>query len=291
LHDDFPIGECVLELRRSKTLMPNLGHRRSRVRRGHIAVIEMPAWERQDMSDQGHIVVVDDEKDVRETFGEYLESRGYEVSLAESGAALRECVARKAPDLVLLDLNLPGEDGLSLARFLREETDSAFIMVTAADDTIDRVIGLELGADDYVGKPVDLRELAARVKTVLRRSAKAAPIATPDAGDVRKVAFGNFVLDLDGHELTDRNGANVELTTMEFDLLAAFVERPNRVLTRDQLLDMAHHRRWDPYDRSIDIRIARLRRKIERDPQKPEIIKTVRGAGYIFIPDGKGPDI
>lgn len=242
------------------------------------------------MSDQGHIVIVDDEKDVRETFGDYLASRGYEVSLAESGAALRECVAQKAPDLVLLDLNMPGEDGLSLARFLREETDSAFIMVTAADDTVDRVIGLELGADDYVGKPVDLRELAARVKTVLRRSGRD-PVAKPDAGDLRKVAFGNFVLDLDGHELTDRNGAVVELTTMEFDLLAAFVERPNRVLTRDQLLDMAHHRRWDPYDRSIDIRIARLRRKIERDPQKPEIIKTVRGAGYIFIPDGKGPDI
>lgn len=243
------------------------------------------------MSEQGHIVIVDDEKDVRETFGDYLASRGYEVSLAESGAALRECVAQKAPDLVLLDLNMPGEDGLSLARFLREETDSAFIMVTAADDTVDRVVGLELGADDYVGKPVDLRELAARVKTVLRRSGRDPSIARPDAGDVRKVAFGNFVLDLDGHELTDQNGAVVELTTMEFDLLAAFVERPNRVLTRDQLLDMAHHRRWDPYDRSIDIRIARLRRKIERDPQKPEIIKTVRGAGYIFIPDGKGPDI
>ena len=238
------------------------------------------------MSDQGHIVVVDDEQDVRETFGEYLASRGYEVSLAESGAALRACVAQKAPDLVLLDLNMPGEDGLSLARFLREETDSAFIMVTAADDTVDRVIGLELGADDYVGKPVDLRELAARVKTVLRRSGRDQAIGKPDAGDVRKVAFGNFVLDLDGHELTDRDGAVVELTTMEFDLLVAFVERPNRVLTRDQLLDMAHHRRWDPYDRSIYIRIARLRRKIEDDPTKPRVIKTVRGAGYIFVPGG-----
>lgn len=242
------------------------------------------------MSDQGHIVIVDDEKDVRETFGEYLEGRGYEVSLADSGAALRDCIAQKAADLVLLDLNMPGEDGLSLARFLREETESAFIMVTAADDAVDRVIGLELGADDYVGKPVDLRELAARIKSVLRRSGRET-VARPETGDVRKVAFGSFVLDLDGHELTDRNGAVVELTTMEFDLLSAFVERPNRVLTRDQLLDMAHHRRWDPYDRSIDIRIARLRRKIERDPQKPEIIKTVRGAGYIFIPDGKGPEI
>lgn len=242
------------------------------------------------MSDQGHIVIVDDERDVRETFGEYLSGRGYDVSLAESGTALRECIARKAAHLVLLDLNLPGEDGLSLARFLREETDAAFIMVTAADDTVDRVIGLELGADDYIGKPVDLRELAARVKTVLRRNVRA-EVARPDGGKVRKVAFGSFVLDLDGHELADREGAVVELTTMEFDLLTAFVEHPNRVLTRDQLLDMAHHRRWDPFDRSIDIRIARLRRKIERDPQKPEIIKTVRGAGYIFLPDGKGPDL
>jgi two-component system phosphate regulon response regulator OmpR len=242
------------------------------------------------MSDQGHIVIVDDEPDVRETFGEYLAGRGYDVSLAESGAEMRACLDEKAADLVLLDLNLPGEDGLSLARFLREETDAAFIMVTAADDTVDRVIGLELGADDYVGKPVDLRELAARVKTVLRRRVRS-DVARPDGGDVQKVAFGSFVLDLDGHELRDREGAIVELTTMEFDLLTAFVEHPNRVLTRDQLLDMAHHRRWDPYDRSIDIRIARLRRKIERDPQKPEIIKTVRGAGYIFIPDGKGPEL
>jgi two-component system, OmpR family, phosphate regulon response regulator OmpR len=242
------------------------------------------------MSDQGHIVVVDDEKDVRETFGEYLPGRGYNVSLAESGAALRARIAEKPADLVLLDLNLPGEDGLSLARFLREETDAAFIMVTAADDTVDRVIGLELGADDYIGKPVDLRELAARVKTVLRRSVRS-DIGRPDGGGVRKVAFGSFVLDLDGHELRSRDGELVELTTMEFDLLTAFVEHPNRVLTRDQLLDMAHHRRWDPFDRSIDIRIARLRRKIERDPQKPEIIKTVRGAGYIFLPDGKGPEL
>jgi len=125
---------------------------------------------------------------------------------------------------------------------------------------------------------------------VLRRSVRT-EVGRPDAGDVRKVAFGSFVLDLDGHELRDRNGAVVELTTMEFDLLTAFVEHPNRVLSRDQLLDMAHHRRWDPFDRSIDIRIARLRRKIERDPQKPEIIKTVRGAGYIFLPDGKGPEL
>lgn len=239
------------------------------------------------MSEQNHIVIVDDEKDVRETFGEYLSGRGYDVSLADSGEALRSVMDEKPADLVLLDLNLPGEDGLSIARYLREDCDCAFIMVTAADDAVDRVIGLELGADDYIGKPVDLRELAARVKSVLRRSGGPGP-AKPQAEGARQLTFSGFVLDMDGHELVDGDGAVVELTTMEFDLLCAFVEHPNRVLSRDQLLDMAHHRRWDPFDRSIDIRIARLRRKIERDPHKPEIIKTVRGAGYIFLPDGKG---
>ena len=239
------------------------------------------------MSEQNHIVIVDDEKDVRETFGEYLGGRGYDISLADSGEALRSVMDERPVDLVLLDLNLPGEDGLSLARYLREDCDCAFIMVTAADDAVDRVIGLELGADDYIGKPVDLRELAARVKSVLRRSGGPGP-AKPQAEGARQLTFSGFVLDMDGHELVDGDGAVVELTTMEFDLLCAFVEHPNRVLSRDQLLDMAHHRRWDPFDRSIDIRIARLRRKIERDPHKPEIIKTVRGAGYIFLPDGKG---
>lgn len=241
------------------------------------------------MSEREHIIVVDDEADVRETFGEYLSMRGYEVSLADSGKALRDCLGRKPADLVLLDLNLPGEDGLTLARFLREETEAAIIMVTAADEAVDRVIGLELGADDYVGKPCDLRELAARVKSVLRRKSRPEPVKAV-GGETRRVAFGSFVLDLDGHELLSDDGSVVELTTMEFDLLAAFVGHPNRVLTRDQLLDMAHHRRWDPFDRSIDIRIARLRRKIERDPQKPEIIKTVRGAGYIFLPQGQDPE-
>ena len=237
------------------------------------------------MSNQERIVVVDDEEDVRETFAEYLSMRGYDVSVAESGEALRDRVGEGPIDLVLLDLNLPGEDGLTLARFLREETDAAIIMVTAAAEPVDRVIGLELGADDYIGKPCDLRELAARVKSVLRRTGNA--VEQPK-GDTRRVAVGNFVLDLDAHELFAQDGEPVPLTTMEFDLLSAFVSHPNRVLNRDQLLDLAHHRRWEPFDRSIDIRIARLRRKIEEDPQKPQIIKTVRGAGYVFVPDGQG---
>jgi two-component system, OmpR family, phosphate regulon response regulator OmpR len=235
------------------------------------------------------IVVVDDEEDVRDTFAEYLTMRGYDVSTAESGAALRARVEEGPLDLVLLDLNLPGEDGLTLARFLREETEAAIIMVTAAAEPVDRVIGLELGADDYIGKPCDLRELAARVKSVLRRAG--APPAKVPSGDNRRLAIGTLVLDLDAHELFAEDGSPVSLTAMEFDLLSAFVEHPNRVLTRDQLLDLAHHRRWDPFDRSIDIRIARLRRKIEVDPQKPQIIKTVRGSGYVFVPDGKSSTV
>ncbi len=241
------------------------------------------------MSDRERIVVVDDEEDVRDTFAEYLTMRGYDVSTAESGEALRARVEEGSFDLVLLDLNLPGEDGLTLARFLREETEAAIIMVTAAAEPVDRVIGLELGADDYIGKPCDLRELAARVKSVLRRAGN--PPAKVPSGDNRRLAIGSFVLDLDAHELFAEDGSPVSLTAMEFDLLAAFVEHPNRVLTRDQLLDLAHHRRWDPFDRSIDIRIARLRRKIEVDPQKPQIIKTVRGAGYVFVPDGKSSTV
>lgn len=241
------------------------------------------------MSDRERIVVVDDEEDVRDTFAEYLTMRGYDVSTAESGEALRARVEEGPFDLVLLDLNLPGEDGLTLARFLREETEAAIIMVTAAAEPVDRVIGLELGADDYIGKPCDLRELAARVKSVLRRAG--APPAKVPSGDNRRLAIGTFVLDLDAHELFAEDGSPVSLTAMEFDLLAAFVEHPNRVLTRDQLLDLAHHRRWDPFDRSIDIRIARLRRKIEVDPQKPQIIKTVRGAGYVLVPDGKSSTV
>jgi two-component system, OmpR family, phosphate regulon response regulator OmpR len=235
------------------------------------------------------IVVVDDEEDVRDTFAEYLTMRGYDVSTAESGEALRARVEEGPLDLVLLDLNLPGEDGLTLARFLREETEAAIIMVTAAAEPVDRVIGLELGADDYIGKPCDLRELAARVKSVLRRAG--APPAKVPSGDNRRLAIGTLVLDLDAHELFAEDGSPVSLTAMEFDLLSAFVEHPNRVLTRDQLLDLAHHRRWDPFDRSIDIRIARLRRKIEADPQKPQIIKTVRGSGYVFVPDGKSSTV
>ena len=206
------------------------------------------------MTTKPHIVVVDDEPDIRETLEEYLQLQGFRVTCADGGEALRRIVEAEPCDLVILDISMPGEDGLSLARFLRATTTVGIIMLTAAGEVVDRIVGLEIGADDYLAKPVDLRELRARIKAVLRR-------ATAE-------------------------GDEIPITAMEFDLLKAFAEHPNRVLTRDQLLDMAHNRGWEPFDRSIDIRIARLRRKVEDDPAKPQVIKTVRGAGYIFATGG-----
>jgi len=209
---------------------------------------------------------------------DYLEAHGFNVAQAADGEAMRKALAREVPEVVLLDVRLPGEDGLALARWLRERHDVAIIMVTAAGEVIDRVVGLEVGADDYIAKPFDLRELLARIKSVLRRSRK------PTAGTSRRVSFGACTLDLDRHQLIGRDGEEIPLTGMEFDLLRAFAEHPNRVLSRDQLLTLTRNREWEPFDRSIDIRIARLRRKIELDPENPKTIKTVRGSGYIFIP-------
>jgi len=230
------------------------------------------------------IVVVDDEPDIRDTFAEYLSLNGYQVTAAESAAALRRHLAEGgAPDLIILDLAMPGEDGLSLARHLKESTAIAIIMVTGAGEVIDRIIGLELGADDYLAKPVDLRELLARVKAVLRRTRGRG--RTAGQGGANESFFGRCRLNLDTRKLYDGEGREIPLTAMEFDLLKAFAENPNRVLTRDQLLDMAHNKDWEPFDRSIDIRITRIRRKIESDPSKPSIIRTVRGAGYMFASD------
>ena len=225
------------------------------------------------------VLIVEDDREVRETVAEYLGSHGYEVREAADGAAMRKLLGDAIPELVLLDVRLPGEDGLSLARWLRERHDLSIIMVTAAGEVIDRVVGLEVGADDYIGKPFDLRELLARVKSVLRRSAGAKPAAAS-----RRVPFGSCMLDLDQHQLVGSAGEDIPLTAMEFDLLRAFAEHPNRVLSRDQLLTLTRNREWEPFDRSIDIRIARLRRKIEDDPDNPKTIKTIRGSGYIFIP-------
>lgn len=245
------------------------------------------------MTSNTTILVVDDEPELREMIEEYLSGKGFVVLTAENGERMRQILAEHVVDLVMLDIRMPGEDGLSLARYLREHHQIGIIMLTAVADVVDRIIGLEIGADDYITKPFDPRELFARVKSVLRRMSAAepantSPTAKSDATDVAKghhgMRFGRCMLNLESHQLFTEDGLEVPITSMEYDLLKAFATNPNRVLSRDQLLDIAHNRDWDPFDRSIDIRIARIRRKIEADPAKPQTIKTVRGAGYIFIP-------
>lgn len=241
------------------------------------------------MIDRQHVAVVDDDPDIRETFEEYLDDRGFRVSPIPGGAELRDLIeSGDVPELVLLDVTMPGEDGFSLARYLTAETEARVIMVTASGETIDRVVGLELGADDYLAKPVDLRELLARAKAVLRRSAPAlVPDAVPAmrANPEDRILFGTCMLDLAAQMLIDEDGQEIRISAMEYDTLRFFAERPNRVLSRDDLLELANKGDADPFDRSIDIRISRLRRKIELDPGKPAVLKTVRGAGYIFVSD------
>jgi two-component system phosphate regulon response regulator OmpR len=228
------------------------------------------------------VLIVDDDADIRESTGEYLAGHGFRTALAADGKQMREAITAGAPDVVLLDLNLPGEDGLSLTRWLRLHHDVAIIMVTAAGEVVDRVVGLEVGADDYIAKPFDLRELRARLRSVLRRTrVRAAPI--PERPAAKRVRIGRCELDLATHQLFDANGGEISITSTDFDLLRVFAENANRVLSRDQLLTMTSNREWEPFDRAIDIRIARLRRKIEPDPENPGVIRTVRGAGYMFV--------
>jgi two-component system phosphate regulon response regulator OmpR len=234
------------------------------------------------MANAGCVLVVDDDASIREMLSDYLSSEGYRVAQAEDGAAMRREIERVAPDLVLLDLKLPREDGLSLARFLRERYDVGIIMVTGAGGVVDRIVGLEVGADDYLAKPFEPRELLARIKSVLRRT-QSRP-AGNGGDDVRRcVAFGTCRLDLASHQLLGGDGANIPITSMEFDLLKVFAENPGKALSRDRILTLTKNREWDPYDRSIDIRVARLRRKVEVDPDNPQVIRTVRGVGYMFV--------
>ena len=229
-----------------------------------------------------HIIVCDDEPDIRETLAEYLTTHGFRVSEADGGAKLRRLLSKDVEvDLVLLDIRMPGEDGLSLARWLREHTKIGVILVTASSDAVDRITGLEVGADDYIAKPFDLGELLARVRSVLRRVA-ALPTKPTRQDEIR---FGPFILDMAASRLAKEGGETVVLTAMEFDLLKAFATHPNRILSRGQLLELAQGRSDDSFEHSIDIRVARLRRKIEANPDKPRFIKTVRGEGYFFGPD------
>ena len=230
-----------------------------------------------------HIAVVDDEADITLLLGNYLQGQGYRVTQLHSGRALMATMATDAPALVLLDLGLPGEDGFTIARQLREHWRCGLVIVTGRGDAVDKVVGLEVGADDYVTKPFDLRELLARIKAVLRRMTPAdAPAAAPEVRRDR-FRFATWELDVAARRLTDPSGREVTLTAGEFDLLSAFARHPGRVLSRDFLLEQTRGRDGAPFDRTIDVQIGRLRKKLEADPEDPQIIKSVRGAGYILV--------
>jgi two-component system phosphate regulon response regulator OmpR len=231
------------------------------------------------------ILVVDDDPALRDLLADYLAKNGFAVATAMDGEAMRAALADGMPDAFVLDLMLPGEDGLALTRFIRAQSSVPILMLSARGEEMDRVIGLEVGADDYLAKPFGPRELLARLRALLRRGQPSAAAA----GAVRPASrFGPFVLDPDGRRLL-REGAEVPLTGAEYNLLAALVARPNRVLSRDTLVDLLKGYERDPFDRSIDIRVARLRRKIEADPTAPAYIRTVRGEGYLFNPRGSAP--
>jgi two-component system OmpR family response regulator len=235
------------------------------------------------MQPAAHILIVDDHREMRELVSRALVKDGFRVSAAADGRAMRKVLADSRVDLILLDLMLPGEDGLSLCKGLRAESDIPIIMLTAKGDEIDRVVGLELGADDYMPKPFGSRELIARIKAVLRRGRR-------DPGDANRATrpkrfhFDCWTLDTGARELIRDDGVTLPLSTGEYDLLFALVERPQRVLSRDQLLDLARGRSAAAFDRSIDTQVSRLRKKIESDPSDPKIIKTVWGGGYILTP-------
>ncbi len=233
-----------------------------------------------------HILVVDDDPRIRTMLRRYLVEEGFRVSEAPDGGAMRTALEGDRVDLVLLDLMMPGEDGLSLARHVRQHSDIPIIMLTGKGDLIDRVAGLEAGADDYIAKPFHLREVLARIRTVLRRGrTAAAPAGAAEkgpAGEEETLAFQGWRLDLVRRELRRSDGQVVPLTAGEFDLLRVFASNPNRVLARDRLMNLVKGQDWEAYDRAVDAQIVRLRKKIEADPSNPTLIKTVRGAGYVF---------
>jgi two-component system OmpR family response regulator len=245
------------------------------------------------MTQSPHIIIVDDEAPAREMVGEYLKMHGFTVTLCDGGKSLRSAIEAGVPDLVVLDLNMPEEDGLSIIRDLKGRTNVPVIMLTATASPIDRVVGLEIGADDYVAKPCELRELMARIRSVLRRSSPARTAAA-DAGATKAVKdqlvrFGTKWLDLDAQALRDDEGNEHPLTASEFGLLKVFAANPKRVLSRERLLELANARDSEAFDRAVDLRIMRIRRKIEPDPTRPAVIRTIRGGGYLFSPAGDRP--
>jgi len=238
------------------------------------------------MTQSQHIFVVDDEAPAREMVGDYLKMHGFAVTLCDGGKSLRKEIENQAPDLVVLDLNMPEEDGLSIIRDLKSRMNVPVIMLTATASPIDRVVGLEIGADDYLAKPCELRELMARIRSVLRRSAPAKAAARAEADKKEMVRFGTKWLNLEAQTLEDDDGNEHPLTASEFGLLKVFAANPKRVLSRERLLELANARDSEAFDRAIDLRIMRIRRKIEPDPSRPAVIRTIRGGGYVFSPVG-----
>jgi len=240
------------------------------------------------MESTPHILVVDDDREIRDLLGRFLVKHGYRITTAADGREMAKAMKDWAIDLIVLDLMLPGDDGLSLCRKLRADSNIPIIMLTAMGEETDRIIGLEMGADDYLAKPFNPRELLARIKAVMRRSdSEPGRRATRDLdeGEGETVmGFAGWQLNLDNRELTSPDGVLIQLSGGEYELLAAFVSRPQRVLSREQLLDLARGREVQPFDRAIDVQVSRLRRKIEVDPANPIFIKTVRGGGYMFTP-------
>jgi two-component system OmpR family response regulator len=232
------------------------------------------------MAKQDHVLVVDDDAEIRELLREYLQKQGYRVTALADGKSLRAAVATSHPDLIILDLMLPGEDGLTLCRDLRARSEVPIIMLTARGEETDRIVGLEMGADDYVPKPFSPRELLARIKSVLRRARSLPENLKPEeAGAYR---FAGWTLDVATRNLTAPDHVVVALSGTEFRLLRVFLEHPNRVLTRDQLIDLMLSRDAGPFDRAIDVQVSRLRHRLRDDAREPAIIKTVRGQGYVF---------
>ena len=234
-------------------------------------------------SESEHLLVVDDDRALRDRLSRYLTEQGFQVTAVADGKEMDAFLAKQTPDAVIMDLMLPGEDGLSLERRLRARQDLPIIMLSARGEDVDRIIGLEVGADDYLPKPFNPRELLARIRAVLRRHT-----ATASPAPVSVYSFGPYRLNVTNHSLT-RSGDPISLTAAEFTLLRAFAEHPNRVLSRDLLVDLIKGYDRSPFDRSIDVRVTRLRRKIEDDPANPCYIRTIWGEGYLFSPSGETP--
>lgn len=232
------------------------------------------------MSAMDHLLIVDDDRDIRDLLSEYLQKQGYRVSVAADGRAMRSVMDRAEPDLIVLDLMLPGDDGLVLCREVRAHSDIPIIILTARGDEVDRIVGLEMGADDYLAKPFSPRELLARIKSILRRTRALPSNLKPD--QARLLHFAGWTLEVATRNLLSPEGVAIALSGTDYKLLRIFLDHPNRVLNRDQLIDMTQSRDAGPFDRSIDLQVSRLRRRLNDNPKEPAIIKTARGEGYVL---------